>query len=130
MPGERGRRRAASLATVAAPFNESTFRRTAAATARSPGTPRVSLIHLSGPRPEVVVTVAWDISWYQYRVVFDSTQPVRLAESGYERDSLDAQLTAWNASLDHELCISVLAGGPDFPADQPVVPSERVPVGS
>ena len=50
---------------------------------------RVSFLPLSGTNPEVVITVAWDISWYQYRVVFESAQPVRLAERGYELDELD-----------------------------------------
>ena len=37
---------------------------------------RRASLPLSGTNPEVVITVAWDISWYQYRVVFDSGQPV------------------------------------------------------
>ena len=49
--------------------------------------------------PEVVVTVAWDISWYQYRVVFESGQPVRLAERGYELDELDDRFKDWNGHL-------------------------------
>ena len=44
----------------------------------------VSIVPLSGVNPEVVITVAWDISWYQYRVSPDSAQPVRLAERGHE----------------------------------------------
>ena len=45
---------------------------------------------LSGVNAEIVVTVAWDISWYQYRVTPDSPQPVRLAERGHDPDELDA----------------------------------------
>jgi hypothetical protein len=59
----------------------------------------VSLLPLSGVNPEVVLTIAWDISWYQYRVVFDSGQPVRLAERGYELEELDARFKDWNAHL-------------------------------
>ena len=55
---------------------------------------------LSGTNPEVVITVAWEISWYQYRVVFDSGQPVRLAERGYELDDLDPRFTHWNGHLE------------------------------
>ena len=44
--------------------------------------------------PELVVTIAWDISWYQYRVAPDSAQPVRLAERGHELDELDERYTA------------------------------------
>ena len=49
-------------------FNDSAYRRTIAGIAKSLGGARVSLLSLSGVNPEVVITVAWDISWYQYRV--------------------------------------------------------------
>ena len=52
-------------------FNDSAYRRTIAGIAKSLGEARVSFLPLSGVNPEVVVTVAWDISWYQYRVVFE-----------------------------------------------------------
>ena len=39
---------------------------------------------LSGVNAEVVVTVAWDISWYQYRVSPDSDNPVRLEGRGHD----------------------------------------------
>jgi hypothetical protein len=57
------------------------------------------MLPLSGTNPEVVVTIAWDISWYQYRVVFDSQQPVRLAERGYELDELDPRFQSWNGHV-------------------------------
>jgi hypothetical protein len=47
-----------------------------------------------------VVTVAWDISWYQYRVTPESAQPVRLHERGHELAELDAVDKNWNAHLD------------------------------
>ena len=75
-------------------FNESAYRRTIAGIAKSLGEPRVSFLPLSGMNPEVVITVAWDISWYQYRVVFESGQPVRLAERGYELEELDDRFQA------------------------------------
>jgi hypothetical protein len=81
-------------------FNESPFKRTVAGIAKSLGEPRVSFLPLSGTNPEVVITVAWDISWYQYRVAFGSGQTVRLAERGYELDDLDQRFQAWNGSLD------------------------------
>jgi hypothetical protein len=81
-------------------FNASAFRRTVAGIQKSLGDPRVSLVPLSGTNPEVVITVAWDISWYQYRVIFGSNQPVRLAERGYELDDLDERFQGWNGSLD------------------------------
>ena len=54
---------------------------------------------LSGVNQEIVITVAWDISWYQYRVTPDSAQPVRLAERGHEPEDLDAAFTDWNAHV-------------------------------
>ncbi len=80
-------------------FNDSAYRRTIAGIAKSLGEARVSFLPLSGVNPEVVVTVGWDISWYQYRVVFESGQPVRLAERGYELDELDDRFKDWNGSL-------------------------------
>ena len=81
-------------------FNDSLYRRTISGIAKSLGDPRVSLVPLSGTNPEVVLTVAWDISWYQYRVVLGSNQPVRLADRGYEIDDLEDRFKSWNATLD------------------------------
>src|SRR5215203_6226019 len=81
-------------------FNSSAFRRTIAGIAKSLGPPKASVIPLSGVNPEVVITVAWDLSWYQYRVTLDSAQPVRLEERGYELRELDATFAEWNARLE------------------------------
>jgi hypothetical protein len=80
-------------------FNESDFRRTIAGIAKSLGEPKASIVPLSGTSSEVVLTVAWDISWYQYRVSPDSAQPVRLAERGHDPRELDSMFTSWNAKL-------------------------------
>jgi hypothetical protein len=80
-------------------FNDTAHRRTIAGIAKSLGEARVSLLPLSGVNPEVVITIAWDISWYQYRVVFESAQAVRLAERGYELEELDARFKDWNGHL-------------------------------
>jgi hypothetical protein len=96
LPEEQAQVEAAEL------FNESAYRRTIAGIAKSLGGARVSLLSLSGVNPEVVITVAWDISWYQYRVSPDSPQHVRLAERGYELDDLDPRFMHWNGHLDGE----------------------------
>jgi hypothetical protein len=83
-------------------FNDSAYRRTIAGIAKSLGEARVSLLPLSGVNPEVVISIGWDISWYQYRVVFESAQPVRLAERGYELDELDSRFKEWNGHLSAE----------------------------
>jgi len=80
-------------------FNDTAYRRTIAGIAKSLGQARVSLVPLSGVNPEVVITIAWDISWYQYRVVFESAQAVRLAERGYEIEELDDRFKEWNGHL-------------------------------
>jgi hypothetical protein len=81
-------------------FNQTDFRRTVAGIARSLGEPRTSIRPLSGVSGEVVITIAWDISWYQYRVTPESSQPVRLEERGHELTELDRIYQDWNAHLD------------------------------
>src|SRR6185295_16540044 len=80
-------------------FNESAFRRTIAGIAKSLGQPKASIVPLSGTNSEVVLSVAWDISWYQYRITPDSAQPVRLAERGHDPHELEPMFTSWNAKL-------------------------------
>ena len=80
-------------------FNASAFRRTVAGLAKSLGQPKASIVPLSGVNSEVVVTVAWEISWYQYRITPDSGQPVRLEERGQDPGELEAMFTGWNARL-------------------------------
>ena len=79
-------------------FNGSAYRRTVSGIAKSLGRPRVSVLPLGGIRPDVVVTVAWDISWYQYRVDADASPAVRLEGRGDDLQELDPRWRAWNAS--------------------------------
>jgi hypothetical protein len=88
-----------SIVEAAELFNASNYRRTVEGIARSLGEPNVSIVPLSGVTAEMVVTVAWDLSWYQYRVNLDAQQPVRLEERGYELDDLSPQFREWNAHL-------------------------------
>jgi hypothetical protein len=81
-------------------FNGSQFRRTIGGVAKSLGEPRASIVTFSGVNPELVITIAWDISWYQYRVAPDSAQPIRLAERGHELQELDDRYTQWNAHVE------------------------------
>ena len=80
-------------------FNGSQYRRTVGGIAKSLGDPQVSIVPLSGVNTEIVITIAWDISWYQYRDTPDLAQPVRLAERGHELDELDGSFTDWNAGM-------------------------------
>jgi hypothetical protein len=92
-----------AIVEAAALFNADDGLRTIEGIARSLGEPRVSVVVLSGPSADVVITFAWDISWYQYRVNRDAAQPVRLAERGMEPGELDEKLRAWNARLEQGL---------------------------
>ena len=83
-------------------FNASDYRRTVGGIAKSLGAPRASIVPLSGVNDELIVTVAWDISWYQYRVTPDSAQPVRLAERGHELGELDGKYRGWNANIEDD----------------------------
>jgi len=90
------------IATVEAAdvFNSSPYRRTVEGIAKSLGEPQISVVPLSGVNQELVITVCWDISWYQYRVSFDSAQGVRLEQRGHDPGDLEASFTEWNAHLD------------------------------
>jgi hypothetical protein len=88
-----------SMVEVADLFNGSQYRRTVGGIGKSLGPPRVSVVVLSGVNAEVVVTVAWDISWYQYRVSPDSDNPVRLEERGHDPGELEGSFTDWNAHM-------------------------------
>ncbi len=80
-------------------FNGSAYRRTVGGIAKSLGEPSASIVPLSGTSGELAVTVAWELSWYQYRVSPDSAQPVRLERRGHE---LDDGFKAWNAQVEDE----------------------------
>jgi predicted RNA-binding Zn-ribbon protein involved in translation (DUF1610 family) len=81
-------------------FNASDYRRTVGGIQKSLGEPQASIVLLSGVTGELIVTVAWDISWYQYRVSPDSSQQVRLAERGHELSELDPTYQRWNAHIE------------------------------
>lgn len=98
------------LVEAAELFNKSPYSRTIAGVAKSLGEARVSMLPLSGTIPEIVITIAWEISWYQYRVVFDSSQPVRLEERGQDLEEVGERFRQWNASFDPETLLR-----PDIP---------------
>jgi hypothetical protein len=79
-------------------FNESTHPRTVSGIARTLGDPRVSVVRRS--HREVVVTVAWDLSWYQYRVDMLGAQTVTLQRRGEELTELDGRFLEWNAQAE------------------------------
>ena len=86
-------------------FNVSEHRRTIAGVGRSLGEPWVSALpREDGPGArEVGIVVAWELSWYRYRVdLDDADQAVLLLARGNELDDLDEELRHWNVGADAE----------------------------
>ena len=84
-------------------FNGSHHHRTVAGLTRSLGPPYAT----ARPDPDapstVTVLVAWELSWYRYRVdLGDSAEPVSLQGKGDELGDIDEPLRDWNAGLDSE----------------------------
>jgi hypothetical protein len=90
----------AALVEAADLFNASLFRRTIAGVSRALGSPLVSIVPLSGVTGELVLTFCWEITWYQYRVLPEAAQPVRLADRGADVAEIEAAFREWNATLD------------------------------
>lgn len=79
-------------------FNASDFQRTVAGLMRTLGQPWVSAVPLEDSPSEITVVVAWELSWYQYRVdLGDSADAVSLERKGREIDELEEPLRQWNA---------------------------------
>ena len=95
-----GRRvtRRVERAKVDAPSVTSSLR-TVNGVAKALGEPQASITPLSGVNAEMVLTFAWDISWYQYRVSPESSQPVRVAERGQDIADLEPSFQHWNATV-------------------------------
>ena len=90
----------AALVEAADLFNASLFRRTIEGVGRALGPPLISIVPLSGVNSELVLTFAWEITWYQYRVLPEAGQPIRLADRGADISEIEAAFTEWNATLD------------------------------
>jgi hypothetical protein len=82
-------------------FNASEHQRTIAGLARSLGVPWVTAIPDRDAPSTVTVIVAWELSWYRYRVdLGDAAHPVALQEKGDEIEAINDDLRGWNAGLD------------------------------
>ena len=82
-------------------FNASQHQRTVAGLARSLGMPWATAVPDPDAPSTVTVLVAWELSWYRYRVdLGDAFEPVVLQEKGDELDGIDEELRQWNAGLD------------------------------
>jgi hypothetical protein len=82
-------------------FNGSEAQRTIAGLARTLGPPFVSAQPDEAQGSQVSVVVAWELSWYSYRVdLGDEADPVMMLDKGEEMDQIDASMREWNATLD------------------------------
>ncbi len=84
-------------------FNGSGHQRTVAGLARTLGQPWVSALPDPNQASAVSVLVAWELSWYRYRVdLGDEADPVMMLDKGEEIDQIEESLRAWNAALDDD----------------------------
>ncbi len=88
------------LAEAVDRFNASDSVRTVGGLTRTLGTPRVSIGAAAGSAAEVRITVAWELTWYQWGVdVVDRSRPVFELASGGELSELDGAARVWNAGI-------------------------------
>jgi hypothetical protein len=84
-------------------FNGSDHQRTIAGLARTLGNPFVSVRPDGEQQSLVSLVVAWELSWYRYRVdLGDEDDAVMMLEKGDEMDQIDGSLRNWNATLDSD----------------------------
>ena len=80
-------------------FNAGEAGRTVAGLTRTLGAPSVSVGDSAGAEDEVRITVAWELTWYQWGVdLGDELRPVYELSKGFEVDEIDAAARQWNAS--------------------------------
>ncbi len=86
-------------------FNSSEERRKVAGLIRSLGEPNAA-VKPDQRRQLALVTVAWELSWYQWEVGADGDgddgEPVREVAKGAELSELDEEARAWNAAVDED----------------------------
>ena len=86
-----------AIVEAVALFNGSPHRRTVEGLMRSLGTPRAAVA--PSEEGDTGIVVAWDISWYRYRVAADETDPVQMVERGFDAAELGSE-QEWNADVD------------------------------
>jgi hypothetical protein len=104
-PGQRPQRLTAEPTLLSpferavARFNSSEASRTVGGLVRTLGAPWVSVGASAGAPKEIRITVAWELSWYQWGVdLGDELRPVFQIDKGLEMGQLDAAARQWNAS--------------------------------
>ena len=94
-------------------FNLSEASHTVAGLMRTLGEPWVSVGASAGTPSEVRITVAWELSWYQWGVdLRDELRPVFPLDKGNEIDQLDVPARQWNATAaDGQVFLGAPVGG-------------------
>ena len=94
-------------------FNGSEHTRTVAGISRSLGEPWVNVTPSGEVPSEVAIVVAWELSWYHYRVDLGAEHdPVTLVAKGHELEELDAWAREWNAAAVHDGRVVLGVGSP------------------
>jgi hypothetical protein len=92
-------------------FNASEHPRTVAGLARTLGAPHAGAATSTASAAEVVLTVAWELSWYQFNVdLSDGREPVRLRGQGQELSELPPDVQDWNCEMAPDGTINLASG--------------------
>jgi hypothetical protein len=92
-------------------FNSSEETRKVAGLIRSLGEPRAA-VRPDPPRQMALVTVAWELSWYQWEVSTNGDdESVREVAKGNEVSELAEGARAWNASVAEDGMLRLGAAG-------------------
>jgi hypothetical protein len=82
-------------------FNGSEQQRRVAGIARTLGMPWVTALADPAVPSAVDVVVAWELSWYHFRIdLGDERDPVAMLDKGEELGEIDEALRVWNAAMD------------------------------
>jgi hypothetical protein len=80
-------------------FNAGGEAKTVAGLSKTLGLPMVSIGASAGSSSVVRITVAWDLTWYQWGVdLRDESRPVFILNKGFELGQLDGSARQWNAT--------------------------------
>jgi hypothetical protein len=94
-------------------FNSSEHARTVAGIARTLGLPQVSASASLTSAAEVLITVAWELSWYRFVIdLSESRHPVRMQDRGQELDELPPEAREWNAEAQADGSLALSSGEP------------------
>ena len=85
----------AAIPVALAAFNQSPHARTLAGLYRTLGEPRASVAPRSSTDREVILTVAWEIVWYQFRIMPDGIEQ----ERGQYLSDLQPRWQQWNCAV-------------------------------